>query len=430
MEEFKLSDNIDSNKVFIVKRSELERFDPEMALYSKKVFNFNFETKNLGKVLLKKPQYGANESGTERLTDEQPRYIRITDIDENGLLINNLGVTANTIESKYFLKNNDILIARSGNTVGKAYIHKSKNINYECFFAGYMIRFIVDENIILPEYVFTYTQLNIYKEWTKAIQRTAGQPNINAEEYKSLPIPIPPLEIQSNIVEIINNAYIQKQQKETEAKALLDSIDDYLLGELGITLPKEEERNLLLAAEPTVNYGNSGGFELDKENLLVKKGRLFLTAFREITGNRIAPLFYSLKFSHFVSGKYPTQLLKSIVVSLKSGIGAGKQDQLFDGSGYIQIRPTNIGEFGELLFTKNVYLPNDSQIDFLEVDDVLFNNTNSQELVGKTAIVKTSDKLFYSNHITVIKTNPQLLNPDYLSQILNCYQRHKEFYSI
>ena len=97
-----------------------------------------------------------------------------------------------------------------------------------------MIRFIVDEEKINPNYIFAYTQLGAYREWVSAIQRSAGQPNINAEEYKSLKIPIPPTEIQDKIVEKIDAAYATKKQKETDAQRLLDSIDDHLLGELGI----------------------------------------------------------------------------------------------------------------------------------------------------------------------------------------------------
>jgi type I restriction enzyme S subunit len=60
----------------------------------------------------------------------------------------------------------------------------------------------------------------------------------------------------------------------------------------------------------------------------------------------------------------------------------------------------------------------------------LFNNTNSQELVGKTAILKESKTLFFSNHITRIKVNKEKALPDYLWIILNIYQRKNVFYSI
>jgi len=71
---------------------------------------------------------------------------------------------------------------------------------------------------------------------------TSAQPNINFEQIKSLKIPLPIIEIQNKIVQLIDKAYSQKKQKETEAKELLDSIDDYILEKLGIKLPKIENK--------------------------------------------------------------------------------------------------------------------------------------------------------------------------------------------
>ena len=235
---YQVPQHIDKNKIFIVQRSEIEgRLDPKMALYNRKAQSSLYPKVRLKDLIVCKPQYGAGEPGIERKKFTDARYIRITDIDEYGLISHDdLGATANCIEDKYILNENDILIARSGNTVGKAYIHKSTP--YDCFFAGYLIRFIVDKKKALPEYIFTFTQLNTYKDWVKAVQRPSGQPNINSEEYQSLEIPLPDIDKQHQIVDIINSAYLQKQQKESEAQQLLDSIDAYILNELGITLPE------------------------------------------------------------------------------------------------------------------------------------------------------------------------------------------------
>lgn len=240
---YQVPQHIDNNKVFIVNRSEIKgRLDPKMALYNRKVQNWLYPKVRLKDILLSKPQYGAAESGITRTDIKSPRYIRITDIDEYGLISHNdLGVTASTIEDQYILHDYDLLIARSGATVGKAYIHKE--CPYTCFFAGYLIRFVINPLKAMPDYVFAFTQTNTYKEWVNAIQRPSGQPNINAEEYQSLEIPLPPPDIQNEIVSIIQTAYSEKQKKELEVQQLLNDIDIYLLNELGVSLP--EVRNEL-----------------------------------------------------------------------------------------------------------------------------------------------------------------------------------------
>ena len=208
-----------------------------MALHNRNVQNWAYPKVRLKDILLVKPQYGAAESGIARTNLRSPRYIRITDIDEYGLISHDdLGATANTVEEQYILHQNDLLIARSGATVGKAYIHK--DCPYTCFFAGYLIRFVINPIKALPDYIFAFTQSNTYKEWVSAIQRPSGQPNINAEEYQSLEIPMPPIDIQERVVSIIRTAYSEKQNKDLQAQQLLDSIDTYLLDEFGISLPE------------------------------------------------------------------------------------------------------------------------------------------------------------------------------------------------
>jgi type I restriction enzyme S subunit len=173
-----------------------------------------------------------------------------------------------------------------------------------------------------------------------------------------------------------------------------------LLKELGIELPE--------------NTGNERYFEVSIQDLI---------------GGRLDPIYYSFNFSKF-QNKYPAVALKSFCLDFQSGFGAGKEEQTTEEDGIIQIRPTNIDNDGMLKFDKNVFVPFDSNKPLLEMDDVLFNNTNSQELVGKTSILKEDKKLFFSNHITKIKVDKTKAAPEYLWMILNLYQKMDVFYSL
>ncbi len=209
-----------------------------MALYCLEVSSFAYEKSKLKHLIVGKPQYGANERGVVRDSVAHPRYVRITDIDEYGRLKPGIGVTAEQSEEKYLLSNGDLLFARSGNTVGKAYLHKASG-EEKHIFAGYMIRFRTNAKKVLPEYVFLCTQLGFYQHWVTATQRATGQPNINAEEYRNLEIPVPDLKTQSLVVISYQNAVERFEESMLAAHALLSGIDEYLLNELGITLPPE-----------------------------------------------------------------------------------------------------------------------------------------------------------------------------------------------
>ena len=226
---------------FIAKSSELfDRFDPKYVAFKRRAANFRYPAVKMGSLLSESPEYGAGEAGIERVDEQTPRYIRITDIDENGELLPGLGMTAANVEPQYFLRDGDLLFARSGNTVGKSYLYESGQVPYPCFYAGYMIRFRFSEKV-LPKYVFAFAQTPYYHEWVSAIQRSAGQPNINAQEYRSLEIPLPPLPEQQKIVAELDAAYAAKRAADEKATKLLASIDYMVLKELGIAkLPKPD----------------------------------------------------------------------------------------------------------------------------------------------------------------------------------------------
>lgn len=302
---YKVPNHIDKNKIFIVKRSEIEgRLDPKLALYNRKVQHSRFPRNRLKDLLAYKPQYGSSEASIVRQTELEPRYIRITDIDENGLISHiNLGATAQNVEDKYILKEGDVLIARSGATVGKAYIHRKTP--YKCFFAGYLIRFVVDPEKILPDYFFACTQLEPYKDWIRAIQRPSGQPNINAEEYQSLEVPLPEKSQQRKIVDILNTAYTLKFQKEAEAQQLLDSIDKYILHELGIVIPKVQ--NDLKCRIFISNYSALMGNRIDPEYTLYFDKECKSSKYRNIPLGKIATLVKgsSLTSKEVIPGDVP-----------------------------------------------------------------------------------------------------------------------------
>ena len=164
-----------------------------------------------------------------------------------------------------------------------------------------------------------------------------------------------------------------------------------------------------------------------------KKTPIFLLKSSDIEG-RLDPYYYNSALQLFTSlKKYEVKKIHEVVNSFISGFGAGKQDQTDDENGIIQIRPTNMNKYGQLVFHKNVLIPKSllkSQKYLLEKGDIIFNNTNSQEWVGKSAYFNLNGSFSFSNHITVLKVDDSVINPKYLWIILNIYQQKRIFFSI
>ena len=138
--------------------------------------------------------YGANVKAIK--VESDVRYIRITDINEDGTLNEDI-VSAEKVEEKYLLKENDFLIARSGNTVGKTFLYKKEN--GKAIFAGYLVKYNLNLEKVNPEYLLYFTKSKLFKNWIKSNQRISGQPNINGQEYLLSPIVIPPIDTQNKV---------------------------------------------------------------------------------------------------------------------------------------------------------------------------------------------------------------------------------------
>lgn len=171
------------------------------------------------KYLLKTPmQYGANEAGIT-FDKTLPRYIRITDITSDGRLKqDNRLCIEDTVAKPYILQDGDLLFARSGGTVGKSFLYKQSYGN--AAFAGYLIRAVVNRTIAVPEYVYYYTNSNIYDTWKNSIFIQSTIQNIGADRYSNMPIIVPNnIEEQRSIVEYLNercvgiDALIRKKQQ-------------------------------------------------------------------------------------------------------------------------------------------------------------------------------------------------------------------------
>ena len=127
------------------------------------------------------------------------RFIRITDIQHGSVNWNNVpfcNVPSEKLDDLRLL-NNDILIARTGGTVGKSFI--VHDVEQTSVFASYLIR-IRMVNIQLTNFIAYFLQSPLYWKAISEKQSGTGQPNVNASKLSEIIIPLPSLEEQKRIV--------------------------------------------------------------------------------------------------------------------------------------------------------------------------------------------------------------------------------------
>ena len=158
------------------------------------------EVKKLIDVVLSSGQYGSNTSATD-YQEGKPRYIRITDINDDGSLNDDIK-TAEVIEDKYRLIPGDIVFARTGATVGKTYMHETGNAIY----AGYLIKYQMNESKMKPAFMKAFTHSKTYYNWVANSQKVGAQPNISAAQYDNMPVLVPQIEKQEEFLAIYHQA--------------------------------------------------------------------------------------------------------------------------------------------------------------------------------------------------------------------------------
>ena len=423
MEKFKLSENIDPNKVFIVNRSELEgRIDSTFYVNRPDFHN----TIRLSKIAKIKGGKRIPKDADYSDIDTPNLYLRVTDIDEstefNYLNFKNISDELYEKLKRYEVFENELIISIAG-TVGKTKVVKNIPNGKRIILTENCVK-ILTNGSILPQYLSIVLQTNFLQKQIELSYIQTTIPKLGIDKILGLKIPqIPPLEIQQQIVDLYEKAYTEKQQKEAEAQRLLDSIDDYLLGELGITLPKEEE-----CLQQTTNKHNS--YNLDNDNPLVKKGRLFLTNLSEVTGKRIDPDYYSIYYKKIITkvekGKYPMDTINNNCINVFSGKTPSSSEYSKDNTVYPIIKVSSYTDY-KIDIEKVAFTTNKQPFSILKGDIFILSAAHQAEYVGKhikyleeTPEYSTS----FVGELLCIRVNKEKLLSNYLFPLLNtkCYK--------
>ncbi|WP_316678520.1 restriction endonuclease subunit S [uncultured Tolumonas sp.] len=164
--------------------------------------------------------YGYTASAKENFSGV--RLLRITDIQNdkvNWTTVPDCDIEEDRIPN-YLLENDDILIARTGGTIGKSYL--VENINVRSVFASYLIR-VKRIDFMFSPYIKTYLGSQLY--WHQLFDNAAGtgQPNVNATALKSLFVTLPPLNEQPRIVAKVDELMALCDQLEQQTLTSIDA---------------------------------------------------------------------------------------------------------------------------------------------------------------------------------------------------------------
>ena len=170
-------------------------------------------------------KYGASESGVD-YNENLPRYIRITDIDSDGNLKDKGKLSLTETQAKgYILKDETILFARSGGTVGKTFFYNS--IYGKAAFAGYLISAVPNPKKMNPHWFYLYTKSNAYWDWANRVFTQATIQNIGADKYGEMYIPLPPIETQKRIADFLDSKCSKIDSLKNDITKQIETLEQY-----------------------------------------------------------------------------------------------------------------------------------------------------------------------------------------------------------
>lgn len=154
-----------------------------------KGFEGEWKETSLGNIS-KNFKYGINAAAIP--FDGENKYLRITDIDDNTHIFmeDNLKSPGADLSycDEYIMQDGDIVIARTGASVGKSYVYHT--LDGKVYFAGFLIRMRTNKEVI-SDFVFQKTLTNAYTKHIQFVSQRSGQPGVNVNELKSFGFHIP-----------------------------------------------------------------------------------------------------------------------------------------------------------------------------------------------------------------------------------------------
>lgn len=306
------SEKLNKNRVFILQKSEMEkRFDP---------FFYVPELVELEKkVLTKQPKKlrdyvkGIASGATPKTTESEKYYaekengipfLRVQNLSPTGILefddckfINE--ETHNGMLKRSQVSAGDLLVKITG--VGRMAVASVAPEGFEGNINQHVC-VIKTGSKEISEQLAAFLNTDIGEKLASRRSTGGTRPALDYPALLSIPILN-----DRRILAITQKVVEQKKQNEAAAENLLASVDDYLLGELGIKIPEPPENTL--------------------------NNRIFTTNINVVTGSRLDPFFHQKHFDALKnpSSKYPTKRIKEINEEIKTGLPVRKDYRIEDG---------------------------------------------------------------------------------------------------
>jgi len=230
-----------------------------------------------------KIDYGYNDSASQN--ENGYKFLRITDIQNNKVDWEKVPfcTTVPKDNHQYDLNPGDLVFARTGATTGKSFLISECPIN--SIFASYLIRIRPNNQLVDSMYLRFYFETPEY--WRNISSDSAGAtlPGVNSTKLKKLQIPLPPLDDQIRIVDVLTRAENLIAKRKESIKALDEFLKSTFLEMFGDPVRNEKGWEAMLLKQ--ITKVGTGGTPSRKNELVYFNGTIAWAKTTEVNGNYI-----------------------------------------------------------------------------------------------------------------------------------------------
>jgi len=351
--------------------------------------------------LSEKIQYGYNASAK---TAGRIKMVRISDIQDGKVQWDTVpycDIDESEIND-YLLRENDILFARTGGTVGKSYI--VSYVPEEAVFAGYLIRTSYS-SAICASYMKYFMESGLYWKQLRDGTIATAQPNCNGKTLSKMIVPFPPYAEQKRISEIIEATFSQidiidtlQQQYESDLSVLKSKIIDAgIRGKLTEQLPEDGDAETLYS-------------QIQEEKAkLIKEGK--------IKKEKPLPEISAEEITFEIPKNWKWVRLRDISRKIVDG-DHNPPSGVKEKTDFLMLSAQNINDDRIVNIENARYLTEDVFVEEnkrtrLEIGDVLLTIVAT---LGRSCVYREQYNVCFQRSVCVISP---LINPDYLKRVFD-----------
>jgi type I restriction enzyme S subunit len=290
-------------------------------------------------------------------------------------------------KTQFLCKENDFLVAEIDAKVGGYGIVPKELIN--AIVSSHYFLFELNLNKLLPEYLSVLCKCSGFSGQIKATGSTnyAAIRPFHVLEYI---VPLPSVSVQNELVKDYKSKVEWALSQEKEAQDLESEIETYLLKKLVINSNPEQSKKKTF---DTVNFNKIDRWAVDSIGRVSKIERRF-------------------------TGKFPLIAFNEIIISYQYGLSEKSSKEII---GHPMLRMNNIkNSVLDLSNLKYIDIEESLVKKFkLNKGDLLFNRTNSKELVGKTALFDSEEVFTFASYLIRVVINTNIANREYINFLFN-----------